>query len=183
MNLVLFGPPGAGKGTQAQKLVTELGLPQISTGDILRSAVARGSELGAKAGPLMAAGKLVPDELVVGLVSERISQDDCARGFLLDGFPRTIAQAESLALVLASVGKKIDHVISLEVPDATIQVRMAGRGRSDDNPETVQKRLDVFREQTAPLKAHYQSLGLLRSIDGVGDVDDISAAIRRSIFG
>ena len=181
MHLVFFGPPGAGKGTQAQKIVADYGIPQISTGDILRAAIAQGTPLGKEAGPLMAAGKLVPDELVIGIVEDRLKAPDCARGFLLDGFPRTIPQAEALDGVLKGMGKRIEHVVSLEVPDAVIHERMKGRGRADDSPETVQKRLDVFRQQTAPLKAHYEKLGLLRTINGVGSLNEISAAIREAI--
>lgn len=181
MHLVFFGPPGAGKGTQAQKLIADFSIPQISTGDILRAAVSKGTELGKQAGPLMAAGKLVPDDLVIGIVEERIKEPDCKGGFLLDGFPRTIPQAVALDAVLAKHGKKIEHVVSLEVPDAVIHERMKGRGRADDSPETVQKRLDVFREQTSPLKAHYEKLGLLRTINGVGSLDEIYAGIRKSI--
>lgn len=181
MNLVFFGPPGAGKGTQAQRIVADFGIPQISTGDILRAAVANGTALGKQAGPLMAAGKLVPDELVIGIVEERLKEKDCVKGFLLDGFPRTIPQAQSLEGVLAKTGKRIEHVVSLEVPDDVIHERMKGRGRADDSPETVQKRLDEFRKLTAPLKSYYQERGLLRTIPGVGSVDEIYASIRKSI--
>lgn len=181
MHLVFFGPPGAGKGTQAQKLTRDLGIPQISTGEILRAAVANGTALGKQAGPLMAAGKLVPDELVIGIVEERLKEADCRPGFLLDGFPRTIPQAEALAAVLEKMGKRIEHVVSLEVSDSVIHDRMKGRGRADDSPETVQKRLDVFREQTSPLKAYYEKIGLLRAVNGVGSVDEIYAAIKQSI--
>jgi adenylate kinase len=181
MQLVFFGPPGAGKGTQAQKIVERYSIPQISTGDILRAAVANGSPLGKQAGPLMAAGKLVPDELVVGIVEERLKQPDCAKGFLLDGFPRTIPQAEALEKALSRMGKQIQHVVSLEVPDAVIHERMKGRGRADDSPQTVQKRLDEFRRLTAPLKDYYQRLGLLRSINGVGTLEEIGAAILGAI--
>lgn len=181
MDLVFFGPPGAGKGTQAQKLVAQFGIPQISTGDILRAAVAKGTELGRQAGPLMAAGKLVPDELVIGIVEERLREADCHTGFLLDGFPRTIPQAEALAAVLSRMGRRIEHVVSLEVPDEVIHERMKGRGRADDSPETVQKRLDEFRRLTAPLKAYYQERGLLRTVQGVGDLETIAGAIRSAI--
>lgn len=181
MHLVFFGPPGAGKGTQAQKIVSDFGIPQISTGEILRAAVSSGTPLGKLAGPLMAAGKLVPDELVIGIVEERLKEADCTKGFLLDGFPRTIPQAEALAKALEKLGKKIEHVVSLEVPDSVIQERMKGRGRADDSPETVQKRLDVFRQQTAPLKAHYERAGLLRTVNGVGTLEEIAARIRKSI--
>ncbi len=181
MHLVFFGPPGAGKGTQAQKIVTDFGIPQISTGEILRAAVSKGTPLGKEAGPLMAAGKLVPDELVIGIVQERLKEPDCAKGFLLDGFPRTIPQAEALTTALEKLGKRIEHVVSLEVPDSVIHDRMKGRGRADDSPETVQKRLDVFRQQTAPLKAHYEKLGLLRTVNGVGELEEIAGRIRKSI--
>jgi adenylate kinase len=181
VNLVFFGPPGAGKGTQAQRIVAEFGIPQISTGEILRAAVANGTPLGKQAGPLMAAGKLVPDELVIGIVEERLKEQDCQKGFLLDGFPRTIPQAESLQGVLAKTGKRIEHVVSLEVSDAVIHERMKGRGRADDSPETVQKRLDEFRKLTAPLKAYYEKQGLLRTIDGVGSLDEIYASIKKAI--
>jgi len=181
MQLVFFGPPGAGKGTQAQRIVEQFGIPQISTGDILRAAVSAGTALGQQAGPLMAAGKLVPDELVVGIVEERLREADCARGFLLDGFPRTIPQAEALGRVLTKTGKEIQHVVSLEVPDEVIHERMKGRGRADDSPETVQKRLDEFRRLTAPLKEYYQRLGLLRTINGVGSLEEIAKAITQAI--
>jgi adenylate kinase len=181
MQLVFFGPPGAGKGTQAQKIVAAFGIPQISTGEILRAAVANNTPLGQKAGPLMAAGQLVPDELVIGIVEERLKDADCQKGFLLDGFPRTIPQAEALGQVLEKMGKPVQHVVSLEVPDAAIHERMKGRGRADDSPETVQKRLDAFRSQTAPLKDYYAKRGLLRTVDGVGELETIAAAIRKAI--
>lgn len=181
MHLVFFGPPGAGKGTQAQKIVADFGIPQISTGEILRAAVKNGTPLGKQAGPLMDAGKLVPDELVIGIVQERLKEADCNNGFLLDGFPRTIPQAVALDAALTKLGKRIEHVVSLEVPDAVIHERMKGRGRADDSPETVQKRLDVFREQTSPLKAHYEKAWLLRTINGVGTLEEIAAQIRKAI--
>jgi adenylate kinase len=181
MHLVFFGPPGAGKGTQAQKLVTDYSIPQISTGEILRAAIASKSELGKRVEPLMAAGQLVPDDLVIGIVEDRIKQADCKNGFLLDGFPRTIPQAQALESVLARYHKSIEHVVSLEVPDAVIHERMKGRGRADDSPETVQKRLDEFRKLTAPLKAYYSDRGLLRSVNGVGTVEEIALAVRNAI--
>lgn len=181
MNLVFFGPPGAGKGTQAEMLVKAFGIPQISTGEILRLAVTQGTALGKQVGPLMASGALVPDDLVIGIVDERLKAADCANGFLLDGFPRTIAQALALSKALQANGKNIEHVVSLEVPDSVILERMKARGRADDSPETVKKRLEVFRQQTAPLKAHYEALGLLRTINGVGTLEAVAADIRKSI--
>jgi adenylate kinase len=181
MELVFFGPPGAGKGTQAQKMVAAFGIPQVSTGDMLRAAVAKETPLGKQVGPLMAAGKLVPDELVIAIVDERLREPDCVKGFLLDGFPRTIPQAQALEAALAKQGKAIQHVVSLEVPDAVIIERMMARGRSDDTPEAVQRRLTEFRTLTSPLKAYYAERGLLRTVEGVGTVDDIAASIRRAI--
>lgn len=187
MNLILLGPPGAGKGTQAQRLVADLGIPQISTGEILRAAVKNGTPLGKQAGPLMDAGKLVPDELVVGIVDERLKEQDCARGFILDGFPRTIPQADALAAKLKSSGKAIDHVVSLEVPDEVIIERIKHRAatsvekRSDDTPEKAQARLKAYAEQTAPLKSYYAKAGLLRTLNGVGALDQVYALIRKAI--
>jgi adenylate kinase len=181
MYLVFFGPPGAGKGTQAQRLVEELEIPQISTGEILRKAVAEQTQLGQKVGPLMAQGQLVPDELVVAIVEERIQNADCAEGFLLDGFPRTIEQANALELMLGGYGKRIEHVVSLEVSDCEIQQRMKGRGRDDDAPATVQERLNNFRVLTEPLKNYYERRSLLRSVSGVGPIDEVYGRIRNAI--
>lgn len=189
MNLILFGPPGAGKGTQAQRLVEALKIPQISTGDILRAAVKAGTELGKKAGPLMAAGQLVPDEIVVGIVVERLKQADAKPGFILDGFPRTVPQAKALDTALAQVGRQIEHVLSLEVPEAVLIQRILGRAaqsaekRADDNEATAHKRIAAYRAETEPLKAHFAAQGLLRTIDGTADVDGVSAAIRKVVGG
>ena len=179
MQIVFFGPPGAGKGTQAQRVVQEFSIPQISTGDILRAAVAAGTPLGKQAGPLMAAGKLVPDELVVGIVEDRIKEADCKKGFLLDGFPRTVPQAKALDEALARLKRPLDVVVSLEVTDEVIIERMKGRGRADDDTSTVLKRLEEFRKLTAPLKALYSERGLLKTVHGIGTVDEIAANIHK----
>jgi adenylate kinase len=184
MNLIFFGPPGAGKGTQAQRLSSELSIPQVSTGDILRAAIKAGSALGKQVEPLMAAGKLVPDALVVDIVGERLAQKDAAAGFILDGFPRTIPQAESLDAVLGRMGRTLTRVISLEVPEAVLIERIVARAatstekRSDDNAEVARKRLAAYRAETEPLKLHFQKLGLLRMIDGTQSVEAVAKSIR-----
>lgn len=189
MNLILFGPPGAGKGTQAQRLVADLKIPQISTGDILRAAVKAGTELGKRAGPLMAAGQLVPNELVVGIVDERLKEADAQKGFILDGFPRTVPQAKALDAALAKAGRRIEHVLSLEVPEAVLIQRIVGRAaqstekRADDNEATAHKRIAAYRAETEPLKAYFSAQQLLRTIDGTTDVDGVYGAIRKAIGG
>ncbi len=210
-NLIFIGPPGAGKGTQAQRLCAKLGVPQVSTGDMLRAARKAGTELGRKADEFMVKGLLVPDEVVIGLVQERIAQADAAGGFVLDGFPRTVAQAESLELMLSRASKRVDHVVLLEVPDELIVERITGRRvgetsgrifhlkydpppfpdrgeggerlliRGDDREEVVRPRLANYAALTAPLVSWYGSKGLLRRVDGVGAVDEVTAAIFRSI--
>lgn len=181
LNLIFLGPPGAGKGTQAQMLIKEFNLPQISTGEILREAVRQGTPLGQQAGPLMAEGKLVPDEIVIGIVNERLKADDCQHGFVLDGFPRTVPQAQALTKALRAHGKRIDRVISLEVPNEVIVERMKARGRADDTPETVLKRLEIYARDTAPLKDFYAREGSLAKVEGVGTLEEIYAGIKRSI--
>ncbi len=202
MRLVLMGPPGAGKGTQAVGLSHEYGVPHISTGDMFRAAVAAGSALGMEARRYMDAGRLVPDDVTLGIVRERLSQDDAARGFVLDGFPRTVPQARELQAVLQGSGLKLDGVITIDVPDAELVRRAVGRRvcpecgrawhvefnpppdgvcscgaeliqRDDDTPDTVAKRLETYREQTEPLKSFYASLGLLLSVDGMGDPESV----------
>lgn len=211
IDLVFMGPPGAGKGTQAQRLCAKLGVPQISTGDMLRAARKAGTELGRKADEFMQRGALVPDEVVIGLVDERIRESDAQKGFVLDGFPRTVPQAESLDRLLQKAGRAIQHVVLLEVPDALIVERITGRRmgettgriyhvkydpppfpdrgeggerlltRPDDQEEVVRKRLAEYAALTAPLVAYYGNRGLLRRVDGVGPLDQVSESIFRSI--
>ena len=177
MNLILLGPPGAGKGTQGHRLSERYNIPEISTGDILRSAVREGTPLGREAKSYMDRGALVPDEVMVGIVRERLVQDDTERGFILDGFPRTVAQAEALTQLSEEQQRPIEHVISIEVPQEELLQRLAGRRqleeRHDDTDETIRHRLEVYERETAPLIDYYRRQGLLRRIAGVGTVDDI----------
>ena len=204
MKIIMLGAPGAGKGTQAKKIAEKCGIPHISTGDIFRANIKNGTELGKKAKTYMDQGLLVPDELVCDLVVDRIQQDDCKKGYILDGFPRTIPQAESLDKALQAIGAKMDDAIDVEVPDENIVKRMGGRRacvgcgatyhlvyaptkkegicdvcggelilRDDDKPETVQKRLGVYHEQTQPLIDYYKNQGILREVDGSVDMEDV----------
>ena len=208
MNLILLGAPGAGKGTQAELLIEKLGIPSISTGNMLREAIANGTETGLKAKSYMDNGLLVPDEVILGIVAERVAQPDCARGFILDGVPRTLAQAEALE----AKNVRIDHVVSIEIDDSVIEGRMTGRRvcshcgasyhvvahppksegicdscgselviRKDDAPETVRKRLTVYHAETEVLKEFYQKLGKLRIIDGNQPIEDANNAILAAI--
>ena len=204
MKIIMLGAPGAGKGTQAKKIAAKYGIPHISTGDIFRANIKEGTELGKKAKTYMDQGLLVPDELVVDLVVDRLQQDDCKNGYVLDGFPRTIPQAESLDAALAKVGDKMEYAIDVNVPDENIVNRMGGRRacvgcgatyhivynpskvegicdacgeklilRDDDKPETVQKRLGVYHEQTQPLIDYYTKAGILKEVDGTVDMEEV----------
>lgn len=187
MRLILLGPPGAGKGTQALRLIANYGIVQLSTGDMLRAAVAAGTEVGLRAKSIMEAGQLVPDEVVVAIIADRIGQADAKRGFVLDGFPRTVPQAEALDRLLEKRGLKLDAVIELKVDENILVKRienrvaeMTARGeklRSDDNPEVLKGRLAAYRAQTAPLADYYARKGLLRTVDGMAPVDAVTAAI------
>jgi adenylate kinase len=181
LNLILLGPPGAGKGTQAKRIVERFGIPQISTGEILREAVAGGSPLGKRAGEIMARGELVPDDLVIEIAEERLERADCRRGFILDGFPRTEAQARALDALLERSSRAPARVLLLEVPEAEFKRRILsrGEGRADDTPEALERRLEAYRRQTAPLIEHYRA-SLVR-IPGVGTVEEIGKRIAREL--
>jgi adenylate kinase len=191
MNIILLGPPGAGKGTQAQVLVEERGLVQLSTGDMLRAAVASDSELGQEAKAVMDAGKLMPDEIMVQIISDRISEQDCASGFILDGFPRTTAQAEALDKMLEEKELPLDHVIEISVDDAILIDRINARvaqtpeaeRRDDDNAETLKHRLAVYHEQTAPILPYYEGRGMLKKVDGMKSIEQVSKQIGAIITG
>jgi len=189
VNLVLFGPPGAGKGTQAKILTEKRGLPQLSTGDMLRAAIAAGTPLGLACKALMDKGALVPDETVVGIIADRYDQPDCANGAVFDGFPRTIAQAEALDEMLAERGRKIDLVLELKVDDAALLARVESRiaaggpVRADDNPETLKKRLEVYYKSTAPLLGYYGGQGKLKTLDGMAPIEDVTAQIADILDG
>lgn len=208
MKIVMLGAPGAGKGTQAKMIASKYGIPHISTGDIFRANIKNGTELGRKAKQFMDQGLLVPDELTVDLVIDRLSQDDCTKGYILDGFPRTIPQAEALDTALKARGEALDYAVDVDVPDENIVSRMSGRRactgcgatyhivhnpskkgdvcevcgetlvlRDDDKPETVQKRLTVYHDQTQPLIDYYSAKGILKTVDGTQDMNDVFAAI------
>lgn len=208
MKIVMLGAPGAGKGTQAIKIADKYGIPHVSTGDIFRTNIKGGTELGKKAKGFIDKGELVPDEVTIGMLLDRIGEDDCRNGYVLDGFPRTIPQAESLTAALKEMGSRIDYAIDIEVPDEAIVKRMSGRRacpkcgatyhlvyaapakpgicdkcgteliiRSDDKPETVQDRLNVYHEQTEPLIQYYRTAGVLREIDGTQDLEKVFADV------
>lgn len=177
MRLVLLGAPGSGKGTQAAMLRDSLRIPHISTGDLLRAAVKAGTPLGLQAKAVMDAGKLVSDDIVLGMLEDRVAQDDARGGFILDGYPRNLAQCAALEALLDRINQPLDVAVKLDVPNELIVERIAGRaaaeGRVDDTPETVRARLRVYAEQTAPVAEHFAAIGKLVSVDGVGELGDV----------
>jgi adenylate kinase len=192
MRLILLGPPGAGKGTQAKILVDVYGIPQLSTGDILRSAIARKTPMGLAAKEIMDRGDLVPDEVVNGIVSERLDAPDAQKGFILDGFPRTISQAEALDAMLEDKGTALDAVVEIAADEDVLVGRIVNRARetaaagggaarTDDNVEVVRNRLKVYREVTEPLAGYYRAKGLVRTVDGMRSVEEVTADIRRAL--
>jgi adenylate kinase len=193
MRLVLLGPPGAGKGTQGVLLAERYGIPQISTGDILRDHVQRGTKLGIQARSYMDRGEYVPDDVVVSMVMDRLEEPDADKGFILDGFPRTVAQAEAFDAMLAGRGLKLDRVIEFKVDENALVERIVKRAREteargepvrkDDNPEVFKTRLEAYRAQTAPLSAYYEGRGMLTPIDGMQPVDDVTQELFRAIAG
>ena len=177
MRIVLIGPPGAGKGTQAARIIEQLNIPHLSTGDMLRDAIRRGTEAGREAEPYMKSGRLVPDKLVQDMVIERIALDDCADGYLLDGFPRTAAQAEMLDSMLTRRDQTLDLAVNIKVDEDVLLSRLAGRGRQDDELKVIRERLDQFRRLTEPLVAYYRDRGTLREIDGLGMPEEVFGRI------
>ncbi len=178
LQLIFLGPPGAGKGTQAKIFLDRSGIVQISTGDILRAAVSKGTDLGKQAKSFMDKGELVPDSVVIGIIEQRIQESDCAKGFVLDGFPRTLEQARALDAILEKLNIELSHVVNFEVPDEELVKRLLGRaeqeGRSDDNPDSIKNRLQIFKEKTQPLIQYYSDKKILRHINGLGTTAEIA---------
>jgi adenylate kinase len=185
MRLVLLGAPGSGKGTQAARLKAELGVPHISTGDMLRAAVKAGTPLGLKAKEVMDAGRLVSDDILLGMLEERLTEADVKSGFILDGYPRNLAQADALDHLLTKIGQPLDAVVKLEVSSEVIikrcEIRFAAEHRKDDDPVVVRDRLKVYAEQTAPVADFYARRGKLQVVDGVGELDDVTARVKRAL--
>jgi adenylate kinase len=183
--LLLLGAPGAGKGTQAQRLTEKLGVPQISTGEMLRAAVASGTEVGRQAEGMMKRGDLVSDEIVVAVARERLRQEDARSGFVLDGFPRTRVQAKALDGILRDLGSRLERCIALVVDEAAVVERLLARaeleGRADDNEATIRTRMQVYRAQTEPLVAHYRELGVLVEVDGMGSVEEVAERVQGAL--
>ena len=183
MNIILFGPPGAGKGTQAQRIVDRHGVVQLSTGDMLRAAIAAGSELGLQAKSLMDEGKLVPDDVIIGMIADRMNDEDCKNGVILDGFPRTIAQAKALDAMFAAGHIQLDQVIEIQVDEAALVARIENRAaelgdaRSDDTAEVLEQRLKVYHENTAPVLPYYRDKGQLNIVDGMQSIEEVAAQI------
>ena len=187
LNLIMLGAPGAGKGTQAVRIAETRGIPHISTGEMLRGAIAAGSELGQKVKSIVESGALVPDELVIDVIRDRLAQSDTQNGFVLDGFPRTLGQAEALDLLLAELGRPLEVVLELELAEDTAVERMLGRaaeqGRADDTPEVIRNRFEVYRRQTEPLSEYYRSKGILVAVDSTPSMDEVFTAIERALDG
>jgi adenylate kinase len=181
MRIIFIGPPGAGKGTQAERIVATYRLAHLSTGDMLRAARDAKTEIGQKADGYMSRGQLVPDDVIIVVIAKRLEDPDCGSGYLLDGFPRTIAQAEALDAMLRQRETPLDAVLELDVPEDELFRRLAGRGRADDKPEVIRQRLVAYRQQTAPLLDYYSQRGLLRKINGLGSVDEIFARVKTEL--
>jgi adenylate kinase len=181
VNLLIFGPQGAGKGTQAAHIVEEHGIANVSTGEMLRAAIQNETELGLKVKPIVERGDLVPDELVVELIRERLAEPDAVRGFVLDGFPRNLAQAEALETMLHEIGRDLDAAVVLEVPDAVVRERMLARGREDDTPEVIDNRLRTYHEHTAPLVEWYRARDKVVPIDGTESIAGVWEQIRAAL--
>ena len=185
MNILLLGPQGSGKGTQANRIAAEYGIPHIASGDMLRAAMAAGTPLGLKVKPIYDAGELVPDEIMVGLIRERLEEPDTNDGFALDGFPRTIRQAEALDATLREIGRELTVVFALQVPDGICVERLLGRatveGRPDDTPEAIRKRLEIYHRETEPVIEHYRTQGILVTIHGEGTPNEVFAELQAAL--